>query len=186
MNGMRTSLNLASRPLRNRRFFFALLLSAAALFLIVAAASTATYFKSRARGKSLRAELARVEQTSQAAQKETVAWTEQSRDWAKLKKNNVDAVNAIIRRKSFSWVRLFSLLEEALPGACFISSMSPLQENDGRVDIRFKVVSPGLSDLLSLIQRLDAAGFKAISVKNELQAAGQLVSEISVSYERAL
>jgi hypothetical protein len=186
MNGMRTSLNLASRPLRNRRFFYALLLSGAALFLIVAAASTATYFKSRARGKSLRAELVRVEQASQAAQKETATWAEQSRDWAKLKKNDVDAVNGIIRRKSFSWVHLFSLLEEALPGACFISSMSPLQENDGRVDLRFKVVSPGLSDLLSLIQKLDAAGFKAISVKNELQAAGQLVSEISVSYERAL
>jgi hypothetical protein len=184
MNGTKSNLNLASRPLRNRRFFFTLLGSAAVVFLAMAAGSTATYFKNRARTRTLRAEATRIEDLSQAARKETATWTEQSRAGSKLNKGRVDAVNAIIQKKGFSWVRLFSLLEEAMPGPCFISSMAPLQENDGRVDVRFKIVSPGLSDLLSLIQKLDAAGFKAISVKNELQTAGQLVSEISVSYER--
>jgi hypothetical protein len=59
-----------------------------------------------------------------------------------------------------------------------------LAENS-TVQFRFKVVSQSLDDLLKLINNLQAQKFSTPRVENEERnERGQLVSEISVSYER--
>lgn len=186
MNGKKVKVNLASQPLRNRRFFFTLLASAAAVFLVIAVLTQWSSAKSRTRQASLRTTLERMEEQTRTAQKEKDAWSLQIRDFSKKYKDILGSVNGIILAKTFSWTDFFAKLEDALPAGSFISAIAPAQAVDGRIDLRFKVVSRDLSDLLALIQKLNVRGFKNISVKNEASEAGQLTSEILITHERAL
>jgi cell division protein FtsB len=183
-NGKRLSLNLASHALRNRRFFFALLALMVAVFLAVSTFSTLSSLKSRGRAKSARAELASLEKTVQKVRKERDQWTAQVRDLSKKNGDRVGVVNDIILHKTFPWVDFFSRLEEALPAGSYISSMAPLLEKETTLEARFRAVSPNLNELLKLIEKLNGQGFKDISVRNETQEAGLLVSEILVTYAR--
>jgi hypothetical protein len=185
MNGKKANVNLASQPLRNRRFFFALLSLAAGMFLLIAALSALSYFKSRAREGSVRGSLVQMQQLTQTAHKEKNDWSLQIRDLSRKYQDKIDSINAIILKKSFSWVDFFSKLEEALPAGSSISWFAPIQAAEGKFEFKFKVVSQNLSDLLALIQKLDALGFRNVSMKNEVSQPGQLVSEIALSHERA-
>jgi len=185
MNGKKVNVNLASHPLRNRRFLFTLLGAAAGIFLLVAVLTLLSSARSRARQASLRESLDRMTQMTQTAQKEKDEWARQTRDLSKKYGDVIGSINDLILAKTFSWIEFFSRLEEALPNGSVISSIAPVQAIEGRIDLRFKVVSQSLSDLLALIQNLNGQGFKNISVKNESSEGGQLSSEILLTYERA-
>ena len=186
MNGRKVKVNLASHPLRNRRFFFALLAAAAGIFLLVAALTLLSAAKSRTREAALRDSLDRMTGLTRMAQQEKDDWSLQVRDLSKKNKDVLGSINGIILAKTFSWVDFFSGLEEALPAGSFISSIVPVQAIEGKIELRFKVVSQNLNDLLALIQKLNALGFKNISVKNESSQDGQLISEILLTHERAI
>jgi hypothetical protein len=186
MNGMNVTLNLASGPQRNRRFFTALIAALAIVFLLIAAFSVLTFVRNRSREAVSNEGLARVEKMTQDALKEKNQWDRQARDWTKNSENAVAIVNGIIRKKSFSWVDFFSRLEEALPLSSYITAMTPVLAGEGPTDVQFKVVSQTLNDLLALLKKLDAQGFKNISVRNENPTAGQLISEINIRHERPL
>lgn len=184
MDARKISVNLAARPLRNRRFFFALIGGEVALFLIVAGLSGSLLVSSRAKEKRLSASLAAVVRESAAARRDRDTWVGQIREWAKTYRNAVDALNAVIVDKHFSWVDFFSRLEEAMPAGGVIIQMTPLVARGGSLDVRFKAVCPSLEDLLSFIEKLNGRGFKNISVRQESQLGGQWVSEILFTYER--
>jgi cell division protein FtsL len=183
-NGRKANVNLASRPLRNRRFYFAVVAAMAGTFILVAALATGSFLKNRTRGASARVSLEQLRQKTQEAQKEKDAWSAEIREMTRKDKDRIGAINGIILLKSFSWVDLLSKCEEALPPASYISSIAPLQASETRIDLRLRVVFPSLGDLFALIQKLNALGFKSISVKNEIPLAGQLTAEISFSHER--
>jgi len=185
MNGIRKlSINLASRPTRNRRFF-----RLAGLALVLLAALSAWLglgsflgyksAQSEAAARTSRLESVRVDQDRLRAERE--AETLQLR--ARLK-DKVAIVNQALTLKGFSWVEFFGLLEEALPASSYISSMAPVSSVDGRLEVRFKVVSPGLGDTLELVQRLAAAVGRTPLVQSETRSGGQTVSEITLTYER--
>jgi hypothetical protein len=180
------AVNLASRPLRNRRFFALLLAALGAAFVVVALIAGLTFLKARRLEAASRDDLVRVERESAGARKEKDARSAEAAVLSKQLKETVDATNGILVRKSFSLVDVFNRLEEALPPGSYIAGMAPLEPADGRIDLRFRVVSSGLADLLALVQKLGEQGFKNISVKNEATIDGRLVSEIGFSHERAL
>jgi hypothetical protein len=178
------NLNLASHPLRNRRFFFA---GAGVLTvaLVVVAFSAGSYFsKYKGQADTAGRELARLVLVRETAQKEKVNWTNRVLDLSNSAQNKVDLINNLIRRKSFSWVEFFSLLEEALPASSYIASLSPEQTSAGKIDVRFKVVTQNLDELVELVRKLYALDFKQVSVINETKIEGQMLSEISAVYER--
>lgn len=186
MSAANVAVNLAGRPLRNRRFFAALLAAAASAFVLIAIVSGLTILGSRRRESVARADLDRVRQSTAALRKERDALAADTAELSRALKPTVDAVNGVILSKSFSLVEIFSRLEDALPAGAYIAGMSPVAPVDGRLDFRFRVVSPGLADLLALVQKLGGLGFKNISVKNEATIDGRLVSEITFSHERPL
>jgi hypothetical protein len=186
VNASNVAVNLASRPLRNRRFFVAVLAALVLAFSGVALLTGLTVFKARRLEAAARADLVRVERESADARMEKDARSADAAALSKQLKETVDATNGILLRKSFSLVEVFNRLEEALPPGSYIAGMAPLEPTDSRIDLRFRVVSSGLADLLSLVQKLGEQGFKAISVKNEATIDGRLVSEIGFSHERAL
>jgi len=184
MSGRKISVNLAARPLRNRRFFFTLVGSIAVLFLIVAAISVSVLVSSRAREKALSASLAQVNRVSAAARQDRDTWIGQIREWAKTYRSTVDALNLILVDKRFSWVDFMSQLEESMPARCVVTQVTPLVARSGSLDVRFKMTCPALEDLLAFIQALNGRGFKNISVRQEAQLNGEWVSEIMFTYER--
>jgi dihydrodipicolinate synthase/N-acetylneuraminate lyase len=62
--------------------------------------------------------------------------------------------------------------------------LSPEQTSAGKIDVRFKVVTQNLDELVELVRKLYALGFKQVSVVSETKIEGQMLSEISAVYER--
>jgi len=185
-NAKRIQVNLASQPLRNHRFFVSLISAAAVVFVLLIQISGLIYVNSRQREGDTRAALAKTQKMIESSQRERNDWNAQVRDLSKKEKERIDAVNGIIAKKAFSWVEFFSELEDALPPGSHVSWMAPLQAGENKLDVRFKIVSQNLTDLLALIQRLNGLGFKRISVRNETSVGSELTSEISFSHERTL
>ncbi|MGB2845815.1 MAG: hypothetical protein WBC02_13260 [Candidatus Aminicenantaceae bacterium] len=97
----------------------------------------------------------------------------------------VDLINSIILRKSFSWIQFFSDLESSLPDSSYIVSMEPVLAEHSRLQLRLKIATSSVNDLLELIDNLKELKFDQIRMKSEnLSENGMLVSEISLSYER--
>ena len=99
-------------------------------------------------------------------------------------RDRVDLVNAAIMKKSFRWTEFFTMLEGALPASSYISSMSPVTAVEGRFEIKFKVVSRTMGDLLQLTQNLFTFTGHPPLILNETRTGGQLVSEITLTYEK--
>ena len=100
-------------------------------------------------------------------------------------KEKLDLINSIILRKSFSWVKFFNDLENSLPDSSYIIFMAPVLRGDSRMEVRFKVASRNLGDLLKFLNNLKAMKFDQIRVESEEKdEKGFLNSEISLSYER--
>jgi len=178
------NLNLASEPLRNRRFYRLLFWVLIGIFLCVSCLSAFLFLSYRQRGIEAKIALAQVSKKIQAAQKERNEFNRQIQRVSRKNKEKFDFINIIILKKSFSWVDFFSRLEKALPASSYILTFSPLEAGERRIDLRFKVVSASLNTLLELIRNLNASNFKNITVKNEAKEAGVIISEISLSYER--
>ncbi|MDH7513373.1 MAG: hypothetical protein QHH14_10555 [Clostridiales bacterium] len=181
------SLNLAAHPLRNRRFFY-LLSALLGLGLLVSVLFSGQlfvryYFKAR----EAREALNNIEASVSTAQREEKRLSSRVQEALKKDKEKIDLVNSIILKKSFSWTEFFSKLEECLPDSSYILSLSPTLVDNKKIQMRFKVVSAGLDDLLALVDKLQSLNFSQIRVENEdTNPQGQLILEISVSYERTL
>ncbi|MEN6310613.1 MAG: hypothetical protein ABFD80_03650, partial [Acidobacteriota bacterium] len=94
--------------------------------------------------------------------------------------------NAIILQKSFSWTGFLSDLEAALPESLYITSLDPNFSAGRTVTLKIKVVSGGLDDLLTFLNALNSRNFKYRLDSESREDGGQLISEISLTYERAL
>jgi hypothetical protein len=186
-NMEKVRLNLASRPLRNTRFFRACLVGLAFLLVVLAFLAGFFFIKYGFKDRRAKSSLRDVEGQMQQAQAEETRFKTGADAVAKVEKEWVDLVNSIIFRKSFSWNAFLTELEGALPDPSYIISLAPSFVGEASLDLRIKVVSMSLDDLLSLINNLSARNFKRIRVENEsADERGQLISEITFSYERTL
>jgi Tfp pilus assembly protein PilN len=180
-------LNLATRPLRNRRFYRT---SFAAAVIVLAGLTALAGFLSVKFGLAhsrVQTEVAGLEARLLRAGAETTRFKAAAVAAAKSDKEKIDLVNAVIMRKSFSWTAILTALEGALPDASFITSLAPSFTGESAVDLRIKVVSQNLNDLLALVDRLTERKFTRIRVTSEsADERGRIVSEITFSYERAL
>jgi Tfp pilus assembly protein PilN len=180
-------LNLASRPLRNRRFYRACLAGLAFLLIVLAFLAAFFFIKYGSKDSRAKSFLREIEGQMQQARAEEASFKTRADASAKAENGRVDLVNSIIFRKSFSWNAFLSEIEEALPDPSYITSLAPSFVGEASLDLRIKVVSRNLDDLLALINKLSARNFKRIRVENEsADERGQLISEITFSYERTL
>jgi Tfp pilus assembly protein PilN len=177
-------LNLATRPVRNRRFYLLArtVLAVAFVALIgLTAFTVATYGLQAGRLK------ASLEEANKLI---TAAGQDQNRLLAEVEKDqkagqaNVDLVNRIIFQKSFSWTGFLSELEASLPDSIHITSFIQNFLGDRTVTLRIKAVSRGLDDLLVFLNNLNARKFKYRLENESREEEGRFVSEISLTYER--
>jgi Tfp pilus assembly protein PilN len=181
------SLNLAARPLRNRRLFVLLGGGLSLIFFLAVLLTVIFFFQFTLKKRSVKASLGKLEATMADAQRDQRRLLARNKEAAKKSQKEVDLVNSIILKKSYPWTEFLGKLEDALPESSYILSLAPTAVKDTLVQFRFKVVSASLDDLLVLINRLLDMKFTQPRVESEERNdRGQLVSDISVSYERAI
>jgi len=181
------NLNLATRPRRNRRFYVLLSRGLVVLIAVLAGLAVFTVLKYGGESARLRASIAEARKLEDDAKREERRLTADIKAEERLSGGRVDLVNGIILKKTFSWTKLLSELEAALPGPSFITAFVPSISDQGAAALRLRVTSRNLDDLQTLITNLNARGFKNIQVFDETRAGdGRLVTEISLTYERAL
>jgi len=155
------------------------------LLIIVSLSAGNLFFEFRGRTEEVKDSIMSTERRMRIARRKEKEFTTKTETMTKRYKGRVDLINGIILRKSFSWVNFLASLEKALPDSSYIASLAPKLVNDSRMEVKFKVVSRNLNDLLKLINNLRALKFKNIRVESESEdKKGLLLSEISLSYER--
>lgn len=178
------NINLATRPLRNRRFFFAVAAGLTILVLLLGWLGFGSLVRYKGSRRKAAAEIARLEGDVQKLAGETNVREIELKDLLRTNKDKVDLINRALMMKGFSWVDFFTLLEDALPAASYISSMAPVTAVDGRFEVRFKIVSSSMGDTLQLVQNLTAATGRVPFVLNEVRTGGQYFTEITLTYEK--
>ncbi len=185
MTPRRPHLNLATRPLRNRGFF----LTAAGALLIVAVGlgflAVGTFVRARVTAGADRAAIAQMRrEVTKAGQERTRDNTETSQLRKRLE-TRVEEVNAMLLRKSLSWVKVLNELEAALPAESYITALAPVFEAGGTVRMKVRVISTDLDGLLAFVRNLAARSFRDIRAENETSAEeGGVSSDITARYER--
>ncbi len=187
MNGPMLNLNLATRPLRNRRLYVAAARVLVALAVVLAGLATFAIVKYGGEASRLKAAMAQTKRVQTEAEREARRLTADITREEKLSRARVDLVNGIILRKMFSWTGLLSDLEAALPGPSYITALSPSFTQGGTVALEMSVTSRSLADLEAFITALNARGFKNIKVGGEQRSEdGRVLTPISTTYERPI
>ncbi|WP_419806101.1 PilN domain-containing protein [Terriglobus sp.] len=154
---MRITVNLATRPYVQLDRVFRQLRIAIAV-LAVTAAGLLIWLHSRS--ASARAQQAQIE----TIQARTAALnSERARNEARLREpanaavlRQIDFLNALYQRKSFSWTAVLMDLEEVLPAGLQVTSIDPQIATNGQVNIHMRVSGPRERSVL-LIRNLEAS-----------------------------
>lgn len=183
----RVNLNLATNPLRNRKLFFLISGILGILILSLFSVGGYTYWKYTGKNKILRDQSARLEKMIHEAGREEKRLSLQIDEASQTYQENVDLLNTLIRKKSFSWVEFLTALEQALPPSCYIESLVPNLRDTDQMEVRLKVAAPNLDELLKLNRNLYEMNFSGIRIISEaINEAGLLIAEITLFYERTV
>ncbi len=178
-------INLAGRPLRNRRFFYASVGVLAVLAVLFLGLGLGSLFRSKSQQARSLSEYDRLDAAIKKEERSRTVRETEIKALTARTQDRIDRVNEAIMKKAFRWTEFFTMLEGALPASSYISSMAPVSAVEGRFEIKFKVVSRTMGDLLQLTQNLLAVTGRPPFVLNETRTGGQLVSEITLTYEKS-
>ena len=159
-NYKRLHLNLASHPARNRRLFFSLVTLLSLVILVIAIIGGGNFMRYGTKVRGFKSSLRQFQQETRTAEREEKNFTRQSKNALQELGKEVETLNGIIYRKSFSWIGFLNVLEEILPDACYITSLAPVFREDATVDLQFKIVSPDSDNFYTLIERFAERGGK--------------------------
>ncbi len=186
MNARRLDLNLASHPMRNRRFFFFLFSFLAAAFLALSFLAGEMFIEFNAKSRKAKAEMKETERLMKIARQEEKRYSAQVEEAVKKDNGRVDFMNSIILRKSFSWTDFLSDLENSLPDSSYIVSLAQTLSEGSRMQVRFKVATHDVKELLEFLNKLSALKYAQALVNGEAEdERGLLISEVSLIYERS-
>jgi len=141
------------------------------------------YFRSHGRNVASQASLQDLEFATETARTETASFAAKSQEAGRRQKARVDFANEAVYFKSFSWTRLLSELERSLPGASHIIALTPTPVGKSRVEVRLRVVSASLDEMLAFVKNLKPPSFANVRIMGDEQKGGEIVSEVSLTYE---
>jgi hypothetical protein len=183
----RIGLNLASYPLRNRRFFFVCLALSIMLFLGILGWGGYIYFKYHGKSELMSETVARINSVYRENLREKTRYQTQIDAAKKEYQAKVDYINSIIWKKSFPWLDLLVSLEKSLPDSCYIVAMMPNIDEEKWLNLKFEVASPSINDLLEFITNLHALNLDQVSLSSENRNKdGLLLTEVTLRYERTI
>lgn len=163
---MSASLNLSSKPFRNRKLPWLIIgvLTVASLFMLVYVISSSRSLQARADAVALDLEKMRAKERELIARKEEI-----NRALAPNQRQLLDATHVLIDRKQFMWSRLFADLEAVLPSNVRVM----------RISVKDVYLSGGqTSALLELVVMSNASNDAVTNMIEEMEQAGIFQAEV--------
>lgn len=168
---MSASLNLASQPFRNRAlpWTIASVITVASLLVLVLLVSKSSQTKVRAAEVEREVDVQRQQISALEHRAEEI---KQALTPEQLQ--TLQAAQALVDRKRFSWARLFADLEAALPGSIRVKRISvrdvAVRSDRTVADLELVVVSKNPADVTAMILAMDRAGvFRSELIEQNLQ-----------------
>lgn len=181
------NLNLASHPLRNKRLFYLVLSIVVVSLLVVSFFAGKIFIRYRSDAQRAKFSIRQTDKLIRDTQRNEKSLSSRISEAVKNNKSQVNLVNSIILKKSFSWIEFFADLEKSLPDSSYIVSLAPTLTEDSKIRLRLRVACISVDDLLKLIDNFGAMKFDEIQIEGEtLSERGLLISEISLRYERSI
>jgi hypothetical protein len=157
------------------------------LFLLVSFLGGRIFIEFRSESQKTRISIGKAESLIKDVQRDEKRLSSRIDEAVKGNKSQVDLVNSIILKKSFSWIEFFSDLEKSLPGSSYIISLAPTLTDESKLLLKLRVACSSVDDLLKLIDNFQVLKFDEIRIDGETRNnRGLLISEISLSYERTI
>ncbi len=93
---------------------------------------------------------------------------------AKNKLTEIDFLNGIIVRKTFSWTRVFAAFEELMPPGAHLNSLRPAFQSDGSVSMTIEAQAHSMTDVKELLEALQSSPLfdEVIAHTGEKEQAG--------------
>ena len=93
-------------------------------------------------------------------------------------------LNQVVERKSFSWSRLLSVIEDVIPRGVYLTALEPQIDNRGRIRIKMEARGRSVADISTFIAGLEQTPvFKDVAVFVEERNLEDGLAEISVSMD---
>jgi hypothetical protein len=98
------------------------------------------------------------------------------------KLNEIVFLNHLILRKSFSWTRLFAVLEEIVPDNVRFTNVTPNISADGGVLLQLGVQARSIADVTQFIQRIEMSpSFENVLVTHEQKGEAAISTHVEVT-----
>ena len=93
-------------------------------------------------------------------------------------------LNQVVERKSFSWSRLLSVIEDVIPRGVYLTTLEPQIDSSGRIRIEMEARGRSVADISTFIAGLEQTPvFKDVAVSVEERSLEKGLAEISVSMD---
>lgn len=177
-------LNLASRPLRNRRLFLGILSLIVIFNLIFLGLTVVTTWHYSSKIKGLTGSLTRLEARKKSLTREKKQLEKKIEAVQMAITPQVERLNRLITQKSFSWELFFQSLEKLLPEDAYVVGLDPvLNQETMELEVRLRLASFSMENLVNFTRQLAAKGCREIKVISENpEKETKLISEISFVY----
>jgi len=162
-------LNLSTQPFPAYRLVTTALVCVLVILAIVSVWQAAGFIRYSDMARSIRGveEESRVE--SEALGKRVAELESRlDRPESTAKINEIGFLNHLILRKSFSWTRLFSVLEQMIPENVHFTNLTPSIAPDGGVTLSLGVRARSMGDMTKFVRRLEESPqFEHVNVQVE-------------------
>jgi Tfp pilus assembly protein PilN len=156
---MKTRLNLASQPFRNRGLPWTVTAVITAVSLLALVLIVRSTFQWNAQAQSIQRDIKDLQSRSDVKKRQA---DELKAALTPDQKRTLRAAHALVDRKRFSWTRLFADLESALPGGVRVSRIIVKEANaqgDRTVaDLDLTVVSKSPTTVTDMIEQMEREG----------------------------
>jgi Tfp pilus assembly protein PilN len=182
------NLNLSTRPFKAYRGANLGLLILLVVLITVSAAQVYTYQQNSALAAGIRGNQQRTKEESERLTKELQALNAQMYSGnAAAKMSQVEILNQILLRKSFSWTKVFANLEEVIPENVYLLSLRPFIDEKGNMGLNITFRGRSFADGHEFVKTLENSNiFSNIALaeekKNDSQAAVGEVEMILSAY----
>ena len=181
-------LNLSTRPFKPYR---AANLGLLVLLLLLVAVSVMQFYSYReysALAAASRGVEAQVRAESDRLSKNVDSLTSRmTSSNAALKLSEVDLLNQLLLRKSFSWTRVFADLERVTPENVRLVSLHPFLDADGKIGLNMNIRGRSLTDATEFLRTLEDSDIfsdtaLAIEEKKDTLPMGEVEFSLSTYY----
>jgi type IV pilus assembly protein PilN len=181
-------LNLSTRPFKPYRAVNLLLFLVLLILIGVSVMQVYSYRDYSALAEPIRGEEREVREKSELLSREVVALRKKvTGGSAAAKLTEVEFLNALLVRKSFSWTRLFASLEELTPDEVYLLGLRPFTDDEGRSGINIAIRARSLGDAAGFVRTLEQSGVfgdvtVAVEEKKDPLPAGEVEVTLGAYY----